>query len=500
MRVYAVILAIGLVLAAAAAAAGTATAATTTTLSARVEHASEIIPTSRLTVPGTAMQVVPRSFLGLSMNVEEMEDYTSHANFQNFVKLITPSGDGPFVLRVGGTYADAAYWNGDASHVMPQYLAPPADQVFLNNSWLQSLANTLSETGSDAILNVNAAAHDPEMALDFIKAAERILPAGSLSAVAIGNEPNLYPLGYDGIIPGDESWVKNFSPFRYDTLFQLYATLIKRSLPDLPLAGPELSAPTAPWLTSLIDNDGSQLSVATEHYYAYNACATPDSSSYPLIHKYFRASNITQATAAMLPAIQAAHNDGIPYRLTELGSSTCLGLPAVTDTFATSLWGLDQLFQFVAAGVDGVNFHLRSYEPNSAIHSTTDGLSAEPLLYGIAAFASTLGSGATLEQVDGTTTSNLRVWAVHSANGWSLALINDTTERQRVSVTMPISTPMSVKALTAPTPWSASATFGGQTINATGSWQGTQHTTKVTPVSGSYTFTIAPDSAQIASS
>ena len=78
------------------------------------------------------------------------------------------------------------------------------------------------------ILNVNAAAHYPQMALDLIKAAEQILPPGSLSDVAIGNEPNLYPLGYDGITKGDVTWVNNFSPSRYDTLFSLYATLLKR--------------------------------------------------------------------------------------------------------------------------------------------------------------------------------------------------------------------------------------------------------------------------------
>jgi hypothetical protein len=467
--------------------------------SARVKRASRTIPTSQVSVSSAPGQVVPQSFLGLSMNVEEMEDFTSHPNFQRFVKLITPTGDGPFVFRVGGTYADAAYWNGEAEHILPQYLAPAAVRVSLNNAWLQSLATEVSETGSDVILNVNAAAHDPQMALDLIRAAERILPPGSLSEVAIGNEPNLYPLGYDGITRGDEPWVSNFSPFRYDTLFSLYATLIKRALPNVPLAGPELSAPTVPWLTSLLKHDRGQVSMATEHYYAYNACAGLESSNFPEIHKYFRASNISQATAGMEPAIEAAHSAGVPYRLTELGSSTCLGIPAVTDTFATSLWGLDQLFQFLASGVDGVNFHLRAYEANSAIHSTSAGLSAEPLLYGIAAFASTLGSNATLQPVDGVLTSNLKVWAVHSNSGWSLALINDTTERQRVTVTMPTTSPMTVKALTAATPWDGSVSFGGQTINGTGSWQGTPRTSTVTPVTGSYSFTIPPYSAEIAS-
>ena len=131
------------------------------------------MPTSRVTVTTTAMQQVPPSFLGLSMNVEEMEDFTNQPAFRNFVKLITPDGDGPFSLRVGGTYADSAYWNGGIAHIMPQYIAPAVDRVSLNNAWLQSLADVVTQTGSDVILNVNAAAHDPQMALQLIEAAER---------------------------------------------------------------------------------------------------------------------------------------------------------------------------------------------------------------------------------------------------------------------------------------------------------------------------------------
>jgi hypothetical protein len=371
--------------------------------------------------------------------------------------------------------------------------------VTLNDAWLQSLADVVTQTGSEVILNVNAAAHDPEMALQVIEAAERVLPANSLSAVAIGNEPNLYTAGYDGISRNTASWVKNFNAVRYDTLYSLYASLLQRHAGMPTLAGPELSAPTAPWLTSLLQHDPGQVGLATEHYYAYNACVAVGSSSYPELHKYFRPTNIAQATAAMQPAIQAAHNAGIPYRLTELGSSTCLGLPLVTDTFATSLWGLDQLFQFVAAGVNGVNFHLRAAQPNSAIQANSAGLNAEPLLYGIAAFASTLGPDAQLEQISGVLPSDVKVWAVQSGNGWSLALINDTTQRERVRVAMPTTQAMTVRALTAPTPWSGSATFGGQTISADGTWTGALHSSTVTPVTGDYWFTIPPDSAQIAS-
>ncbi|MCL2418369.1 MAG: hypothetical protein FWD04_03690 [Conexibacteraceae bacterium] len=457
------------------------------------------MPTSRVSVTTTSSQPVPNSFLGLSINVDEMEQYTEQPAFPNFVKLLTPAGDGPFVLRLGGTWSDTAYWNGGTAHIMPQYLPPAIDRVTLNDAWLQSLAGVVAQTGSRVILNVNAAAHDPEMALNYIQAVERNPTLqNDLMAVAIGNEPDLYSAGFDGMTRANAPWVRRFGPLRYDSLYSLYADVLERHLPNLPLAGPELSTPKAPWETSLLAHDPGQVQMATEHYYAYNACVAQGSSGYPELHRYFRPTDISAATAQMQPAIQAAHAAGIEYRLTELGSSTCLGLPFVTDTFATSLWGLDQLFELISAGVDGVNFHLRAAEPNSAIHAGSTGLSAEPLMYGIAAFASMLGPSAHLNQVQGLLPSDVKVWAVQSMNGWSLALINDTTERERIRVAMPTSVPMTVRALTAASPWSGTATFGGQTISGDGQWQGPASTSTVTPVTGDYWFTVPPDTAEIA--
>jgi hypothetical protein len=63
---------------------------------------------------------------------------------------------------------------------------------------------------------------------------------------------------------------------------------------------------------------------------------------------------------------------------------------------------------------------------------------------------------------------------------------------------MPTTASLTVKALSASSPWSEATTFGGQTVSGSGTWQGTAHTSTVTPVTGDYWFTIPPDSAEIA--
>ena len=68
-------------------------------------------------------------------------------------------------------------------------------------------------------------------------------------------------------------------------------------MPSLTLAGPELSTSTgagaATWLSSLLQHDSGQVGLATEHYYAYNACVAQGSSNYPALHKYFEATDIS---------------------------------------------------------------------------------------------------------------------------------------------------------------------------------------------------------------
>jgi hypothetical protein len=303
-----------------------------------VATASPVVPSrpvSAADVTTTLVQTVPQSFLGLSMNVEEMEDFTNPPEESAFTSIINnvlnTNGNGPFVLRLGGTYVDSSYWNGDESLVLPMYQANPAFSVFLNQAWMNSLASVVQQTGSKVILNVNAEAHAPQMASDFIQDAEQTLPAGSLSAVAIGNEPDDYN---NPIIPvaRNAAWARGLTPATFASIFGNYARALHRTVGSIPLAGPESTGGESNWTSTLLQHDSGQVGLVTSHIYPLNACATPGSSTYPAVTKYLQNSLVQDTTASLQSLLQIADNLHLPYRVTELGSGTCGGLAGVNNT------------------------------------------------------------------------------------------------------------------------------------------------------------------------
>lgn len=461
-------------------------------------------PVSAADVTTTLVHAVPQSFLGFSMNVEEMEDFTNPPQDNAFTSIINnvlnTNGNGPFVLRLGGTYVDSSYWNGDESLVLPMYQANPAFTVGLNQAWMNSLANVVQQTDSKVILNVNAEAHSPQMAADFIADAEQTLPSGSLTAVGIGNEPDDYN---NPIIPvaRNAAWARGLTPATYASIFANYARALHRTVGGLPLAGPESTGGESNWTSTLLQRDAGQVGLVTSHVYPLNACAVPNSSAYPAVFKYLQSSLVQGTTASLSSLMQLADNLNLPYRLTELGSGTCGGLNGVNNTFATSLWVVNQLFSFMSAGLDGVNVHLRADTPNTAIEQNpnlTSGLQPEPLLYGLAAFADALEPNDVLSAVTGQIQPNVSVWAVYGSEGWHLALVNGSSSSQLVDLSVPATGAMTLTPLSSPSPWSSQVTFGGQTITPQGTWSGALDTTEVQPANGVYPVVLAPASAAIA--
>jgi len=458
-------------------------------------------PVSTVTITTSLVRPVPQSFLGFSMNVEEMEGFTDMPAFATMVNnILNTNGNGPFVLRLGGTYSDSAYWDQDLSQVLPIYQSNPAFDVFLNQTWINSLAGFAQATGSKVILGVNAEAHDPEMASQLVQAAEQTLPAGSLMAVSVGNEPDDYDAS---IIPvaRNLAWVRGLTPDIFASLFGSYANLLRHDFPQVPLAGPESTGETTSWTSTLLQKDAGDVGLVTSHVYPLNACDGVGTPQYPTLFRYLQNSLVQQTTQGLAKLMHLAQNLGLPYRVTELGSGTCGGVSGVNNTFVTSLWAINQLFSFLSAGLDGVNVHLRGDTPNTAIEqdpSNPSGLQPEPLLYGLAAFASALEPNDVLTQVTGSIQPNVSVWAVYGSQGWHLALVNYTSSAQVVDLQVPASGEMTLRPLSASAPWSTQVTFGGQTISPDGTWSGSLDDTDVTATSGVYPVVLPPVSAAIA--
>ncbi|MGC9223697.1 MAG: glycosyl hydrolase family 79 C-terminal domain-containing protein [Terracidiphilus sp.] len=83
----------------------------------------------------------------------------------------------------------------------------------------------------------------------------------------------------------------------------------------------------------------------------------------------------------------------LPYRLTETNSCYHGGKPGLSNTFASSLWALDLMFQVALLGGEGINFHGGGYGWYSPIVGTVeDGFVARPEYYALLLFSQLLGA------------------------------------------------------------------------------------------------------------
>jgi hypothetical protein len=211
--------------------------------------------------------------------------------------------------------------------------------------------------------------------------------------------------------------------------------------------------------------------------------------------------NATAGMAATVrPAIQLARHAHLPVRLTEFNSVTCGGTHGVSDTFATALWAPDALFELIHAGVRSAALHVRANAINMAFSLTSNGLVANPLLYGLISYARTLGADPRLlpAQVSTLPGAHLKIWTVLDGKQLRVLLIDKGTGAETVSLTLPAVGAASVQRLLAPSVAATSGiTLNGQTLDSRGHWSGPPAGESVAQVGGSYTVSIPGMSAAI---
>ena len=208
-----------------------------------------------------------------------------------------------------------------------------------------------------------------------------------------------------------------------------------------------------------------------------------------------------------LPYIAIAHSHGIPFRIDEMNAITCAGAQGVSNTSASALWVLDELFQLVRAGVDGVNIHTWRGSAGKLFdmhyrHGRWVG-TVQPEYYGMLMFVQAAPPGSRLLSTGRPDAGPLRSWAVlapdHSIR---VVLVNDSLQSHALGARTAAARghgAREVERLEAPSAYARKGvTLGGQSFGAqtaTGRLAGPRHVTSLRPSAGGYTVRVPAASA-----
>jgi hypothetical protein len=466
--------------------------------------------------PDAARTPVPRSYLGLSTEYWALPLWSGQmALLERALSLVHVRGDGPLILRVGGDSADHAFWDPDAG---AGGIRPPSWAFSVAPKWLDQAGALVRRLGVRLILDLNLITDTPSAAAQWARAAQAGLPPHSIDAFEVGNEPDIYSRadwlavtaarGLDDHLTGREfgaaALPAKLNPRVYVHDFRAYADAVDQVAPQITVAGPAVNNPVTHgrWVTALIDGDRRSLGLVTIHRYPYSGCpARRGSRAYATIGRVLSPTASTGMAAALGPVIDAAHDAGLPVRLTELNSVNCGGRSGVSNAFATALWAPDALFALLRAGVDGVNLHVRAVAINAPFALGSAGLQARPLLYGLILFARTLGPEAQLVTLGSQLSrpANLAAWAVRVGRDTLHVLLIDKSRRsERVSLRLPATGTAHVQRLLAPSARAQSGvSLGGRALAADGAWQGRAEDQTLTSRGGAYAVSVRSMSAAL---
>jgi hypothetical protein len=140
--------------------------------------------------------------------------------------------------------------------------------------------------------------------------------------------------------------------------------------------------------------------------------------------------------------VATAHAHGLPLRVDEINSVSCGADRAVSDTFASSLWAVDAMFELARVGVDGVNIHTflgAGYELFKLTRVTGHWQAAvAPEYYGLLMFAQAAPPGSRLLKISAPPGDSVKGWATRARDGTvRLVLINKGASAQVFAVRLP---------------------------------------------------------------
>jgi hypothetical protein len=389
--------------------------------------------------PSASGPVIPRGFLGLSLEYSSIEPYAGvdplavNPVFVQLVRNLTP-GQRP-VLRIGGDTTDSTWWP------LPGLPRPPGVTYNLTEQWLQVTHSLVAALRARVIAGINLEADSQTLAAQEALALIGGIGRQYVEALELGNEAALYNV-FTWYRTPDGRRVTGRGPSYNFAAFVRDFSRISAGLPNVPLAGPALN--DSGWINHLAEflEAEPRVRLVTVHRYPLQLCfLRKGSPMFPTFTHLVSSTASAGLAQRLAPAIAAASARRLPLRLDEINTVACGADVPVSRSFAAALWSLDVLFELARAGVAGVNFHTfpsAGYNLFSFNHS--DGRwtgSVAPGYYGMLMFAEAAPQGARLVGAAGAQPSWLRRWATRSRAGTiRVALINTGSDSRVVAVTL----------------------------------------------------------------
>jgi hypothetical protein len=390
--------------------------------------------------------------MGLSYEKSAMTYSYFHVSNRHMIALFRRLGDG--VLRIGGGSVDQVMWTPEATGTHLQ--VTPVE--------IKALAGFLEATGWLCLYGVNFATSTPAQAAEEVAYAVSVL-GSNLLGIEIGNEPDEYGT------PGN-FFAGNWTFEDYLARWNMFRSAILQSAPNVAITGPataggnHITTWTLPFGQA---TTAAEITLLTQHYYRdyYASGGSPTAA--------FLISPDSQLTGELAILNAGAQQLGIPYRISECNSFDNGGVPGVSNSYASSLWVIDFLFDVALGGSTGVNMHGGGRSPGYTPIADDSGgvIEARPEYYGLLLFA-LAGPGTLLETQLAAGTVDATAYAVGTASGGlNLIVVNKDTLQ---NLTLTIATNQNIQSATLQTMTGASlaatsgVTIQGATVNPDGTF------------------------------
>ena len=368
-----------------------------------------LVPSS-IVVSNTGVGTIGPQFAGLSYDKLSMNLPRFTAQNSDLIGLFRRLGTS--LLRIGGYSVDFVQWAPNGAGQTSGEVAP---------SDIDALAEFVQATDWNVLYSVNLAKSTPAAAAGEVAYAAKSL-GNRLVGVELGNECNIY---------GAYGYFQNWNLQAFVQLWEQFRDAIVQAVPDVVMTGPASISDIGSWTIPFGQQVGrGQIALLTQHYYRGNGLSPTSTAAELISPDATLIDSLAQLNAG-------AASIGVPFRMSETNSFFDLGAIGVSDSYASSLWVIDYLFNVAIGGGVGVNLTGGGDTGGYTPIADNDGVvvEARPEYYGTLLFT-LAGAGSLFGTSVSASGLNVTAYAVKSSQGGvNIVLVNkDSTQSLRVSI------------------------------------------------------------------